>query len=696
MSNSMDDSTARLFGEPGKKPSQKNACAACARRKIKCNRQDPCSNCVKSNTVCSFALRTAPSRSRKRLVSQEDLYARLHRYEDLLRKHNIDISLPDNWIHATIKQQDDSSYTVETTSSDTSNASKPAHGQQNWWAELSDELKNPTEQQVPLPQVLGNLSSTYESPYESPVPASPTTTSLLFGSRLESRKLMSHPSPNIVFKIWQYFLDNINILIRIIHGPTMQQDILKAIDNPQDMDNAQEALMFSIYTLVVTSMSAADCLAMLAYEKAHLLAQFRNAAQQALTNANFTSTMDFKVLQALVLYMLSDPDSEETFILSTVAVRISQRLGVTGKDDPKVSVFENEMRLRLWWQLIFLDARAAMARPNVGASLTVAELDKLRLPKNVNDSELYPEMSEPPSEYGRFTDMVLCIMKYDCNSIIRLSKHIPPHARSLRIWSDFYMALAEKDEIIDTVAEHYQKKYLQYCDPKVPLQNYAIIMGNFAISRMKFRAHHPRNNPDWSTPEEIEIMFFHSVRLLEYDNCLRKTKLPQQLVKHLTSKIQIDILICILTGLRRRATGELVENAWKQIEIFYADHTLLVEDTKNTLYMAVGDLALKAWKTRISSSRLHTTPEFILKLLHQRNSMHNSATESHFSPTNLTNGPSLITNETQNKVASSSTPLSMGISLDTPDVDWSFWDGLLSEPSLGGYGQEILGYNIAL
>lgn len=108
----------------------------------------------------------------------------------------------------------------------------------------------------------------------------------------------------MIFKFWQFFLDYINPLIKVIHAPTMQREILKAMDNLQEVDKSIEALLFSIYTIVVASVSTADCLLMFACERAPLLAQFRNATQQALIDADFLRTTEFKVLQALLLFMV--------------------------------------------------------------------------------------------------------------------------------------------------------------------------------------------------------------------------------------------------------------------------------------------------------------------------------------------------------------------------------------------------------
>ena len=68
----------------------RHACSLCARRKVKCDKVDPCANCLKAQAQCLYEA-PAPHRPRKR-AADEDLLARLAMYEDLMRKHNIDFA----------------------------------------------------------------------------------------------------------------------------------------------------------------------------------------------------------------------------------------------------------------------------------------------------------------------------------------------------------------------------------------------------------------------------------------------------------------------------------------------------------------------------------------------------------------------------------------------------------------------------
>lgn len=71
------------------------SCLPCRERKIKCDRCNPCSHCIKSNRECSFV---APVRGKRKRTkpAREGLHTRLRRYEELLRSFgvNVESALP--------------------------------------------------------------------------------------------------------------------------------------------------------------------------------------------------------------------------------------------------------------------------------------------------------------------------------------------------------------------------------------------------------------------------------------------------------------------------------------------------------------------------------------------------------------------------------------------------------------------------
>ena len=65
------------------------SCVRCSDRKVKCDRQEPCSACVKHNVQCVFRPHQPPRKRHKR-TKDDILNDRLKRYEVLLQQQGID------------------------------------------------------------------------------------------------------------------------------------------------------------------------------------------------------------------------------------------------------------------------------------------------------------------------------------------------------------------------------------------------------------------------------------------------------------------------------------------------------------------------------------------------------------------------------------------------------------------------------
>jgi hypothetical protein len=116
-----------------------------------------------------------------------------------------------------------------------------------------------------------------------------------------------HPTPLLLFRLWQTFLDRVYPIHKVFHAPTIQQQIFGAASDLQHISKGFEALLFSIYCSAVKSLSMVECKAMFGEDRATVLARFQLGAQQALGNAGFLRTSDLTVLQALVLYLVKIP-----------------------------------------------------------------------------------------------------------------------------------------------------------------------------------------------------------------------------------------------------------------------------------------------------------------------------------------------------------------------------------------------------
>ena len=67
------------------------SCIRCAARKVKCDRQRPCSTCVKHNVDCVFHPPRIPHK-RRRITQKQILTDQISRYQALLQQQGIDTS----------------------------------------------------------------------------------------------------------------------------------------------------------------------------------------------------------------------------------------------------------------------------------------------------------------------------------------------------------------------------------------------------------------------------------------------------------------------------------------------------------------------------------------------------------------------------------------------------------------------------
>lgn len=446
---------------------------------------------------------------------------------------------------------------------------------------------------------------------------------LLFGTPRSSNDVHClHPRPVQIFKLWQTYLDNVNPLVKIFHTPTTQQLILNATGNLENVPKNLEALMFGIYCCVLVSLSDAECDAIMGEGKSTVLRRFRSGCQQALINASFLKSSDMMVLQALVLLLLSlkDYDARSLWVLTGVATRIGQRSGLHRDGSAlRLSVFEAEMRRRLWWQINLIDAYAEKLA-GVGRMFVLGDV---QIPLNVNDSELNPDMRDPPKEHDGPTEMMFFLIRCHVGDFLRRSGPNNAYDGTWSRLSQSGVPIADKDKAIDEFEDLLKRKFLNYCDESIPSHLMAAYLSRAVICTMRFIAHNPDQYEDKgaSMPQkEKNLLFDNCVKVISYQNMAFIIKGTQGFAWHVNMHFQWKAFIYILNELRYRTSGEDAELGWQQVQMVYERHPDFIADSKRALPVAVGNLAIKAWEAFVASRGIPDgeTPHFISVLRSQR------------------------------------------------------------------------------
>ena len=292
-------------------------------------------------------------------------------------------------------------------------------------------------------------------------------------------------------------------------------------------------------------------------------------------------------------------DHRSLWAYTGVAVRIGQRLGLH-RDGTSLGlpIFETELRRRLWWQIVILDARTAEL---CGSGKSVlANLWDTKYVLNVNDSDLSPNMREPPMEHDGMTEMAFCMVRSEIGKFMQHSDSSGTFDNELKNPSIIVESLARKDRAIDKLRDVLELRFVRFCDPMVPLHIHVAGVAKAAVCRLRLVAHHPRQYADpKSIPQtEKDLLFHNSLEIIEQDNLGHSNKLTQQFLWHVTVFFQLEALIYLLNELRHRTAGKLIDKAWQQVDEAFGHHPELLTGTKNPLFSAIQNLAIKAWEAR--------------------------------------------------------------------------------------------------
>lgn len=115
------------------------------------------------------------------------------------------------------------------------------------------------------------------------------------------------PDPVHAFRLWQLFLDRVNPLTKVIHVPTLQPYVMEAATNMNNIPFNYQALLFSIFTMAVVSLSEVESVQLLGMSRDDALRKFTMGTKVALTKFDFMRNYDMAALQALLLYSVRYP-----------------------------------------------------------------------------------------------------------------------------------------------------------------------------------------------------------------------------------------------------------------------------------------------------------------------------------------------------------------------------------------------------
>ncbi|OJJ45830.1 hypothetical protein ASPZODRAFT_98770 [Penicilliopsis zonata CBS 506.65] len=582
---------------------QPNACIRCASRKVRCDRHEPCRTCARSGLECVY--RVVPPRQRR----EDALSTKLRRYEELLREAGVNI--------------DSDSITGTRGIDDPNDQGRDGDGENESGGLVEEESGKKYYEnnlllefgQKVIPFIY--LSILFLAGYNRSQTGEDLPSQLLLGSSPVPTAISIDAS--MAKTLWTVFCENVNPLIKIIHVPTGSSLLEEVLAGDTPVRPARDALFYSIYACAVMSMAEDECAALFHRERGAVLDEMMAAAKRALLEASFMQSLELMVLQAFVLFLTAlqtCTESSAFWSLLGVAIRRAQTLGLH-RDGTRLglSLFETEMRRRLWWYLVSLDVRATeVAGAGAGSSILSQPWDT-QVPLNVDDDSLHLGMTgeDFPESRSGLTEMSFVLFRCETVRFLRLAEN-----RSLPLGGAPPRRGAQIALLGDRIADfenRLEERFLRFCDPVVPLHALLNVTARATVAKLQriaamFRSDQQQQQRQQASndhrAENLEQTYAFGVRMLEYDHLVLSNRATQRFGWYTRTQFAWGAAIGLLEWLRLSTKkdpgadvavwGPCEESAWQHIEQLYDHHPEYLQPQQHSaLPRTVNNLAVRVW-----------------------------------------------------------------------------------------------------
>jgi hypothetical protein len=228
------------------------------------------------------------------------------------------------------------------------------------------------------------------------------------------------------------------------------------------------------------------------------------------------------------------------------------------------------MRLRLWWHLCVVESRAP---EDQGFQPTVDLANQeLRLPLNVNDNQIYPDMTSFPVESDGWTEMSFFLIQTDsCRLLYPILDIQEPQ------FADPLLNIMEKRRIIEKHGQYLSAKYGILSGSgrtATDLSRMATQHVTTASKKMEFvlqlreeiGLQKPKETQDDATPDVFKLSFKLACDGLESSRVLLKESVASRFKWLFNTYTQWYALAYVLRCLCSSPCGFETERAWALVE----------------------------------------------------------------------------------------------------------------------------------
>jgi hypothetical protein len=229
-----------------------------------------------------------------------------------------------------------------------------------------------------------------------------------------------------------------------------------------------------------------------------------------------------------------------------------------------------------------------------------------KLPSNVPDEDLNPDMVDFPPDRKGLTSVAICLIRCEVGEFLRGFSGLSPHDVGWDILSSPEITLAKIDSMINELQDHLESKYIRYCDPSNTLHTFLSIMIRCAICKIKLYAHDPRrlpNSSDKIPQSERDIIFTNATKFLEYVNLIRSNPGLEKYMWQIGTSFLWSSLLFVLIEARQPQVGPQAEKLWTLVGDALSKYPQMFEIKTRPVFATLGQWILKAWDDHTAAAR---------------------------------------------------------------------------------------------
>lgn len=223
-----------------------------------------------------------------------------------------------------------------------------------------------------------------------------------------------------------------------------------------------------------------------------------------------------------------------------------------------------------------------------------------KLPLNVNDSDLRPEMKEMPLSQPNATEAVFAVIRSELGDFLR---HCSFH---LEFSNPVLKALAntqhEEGNDLLGLEKRLENDYLRFCNPENPLHFMTIWMTRAQLAKYHLVQHYS----EWATAEQSETqrdsVMAYAIRMLECDTKITSSPPTKGYTWFANLYFPFPAYIQILQDLRRRPLSKHASYAWEVMNDNYNARFISPPGDDSPIFKLFSRIMVQAWEAREAAS----------------------------------------------------------------------------------------------